>query len=163
MRILIAALIVALTFPMVDCSAQAAETSNFKEIVLRKAGKLKINYKSKNFIQRMEGGVDMTFVAEDEASNMDIQAEAIDFDYSASQDGSPSKMVLTGNVSIKNGEMTIKAPKAIVDMASMKAEFIGGSKITSADGATLTADTIIVNLETGDADLTQVKADRLEF
>lgn len=136
--------------------AQDADTGSFNDIDIKRAGKVQGNFKSENFIERMYDGVSLTFIGETPEDNLDVDATAIDFDYSGSTDGSPSKLTLTGNVEIKNAEMRIKAPKAVINTATNTAEFIGVSEIYLEGRAPMKSENIQVDLESGDITLTEV-------
>ena len=139
------------------------QTSNFKEVVIRNAGKLSGNFKNGQMLQKLEGGVDLTFVGHEAANSIDVKSKSIDFEYADTDEDTPSKMVLTGNVIIKNGEMTVKSPKAIIDLVVMRADFIGKSEIKFENGDTAFADSIQVDLETGEIELTKFHAEKIDL
>jgi lipopolysaccharide assembly outer membrane protein LptD (OstA) len=143
--------------------AQDSKAANYQELSLRKAGKLYANFKTGNFIQRMVGGVHLVFVAEDKANNLDVKATEIDFEYAGTEDKSPSKMILTGEVAITSGAMVIKAPKAVIDLKTMQADFTGDSEIVGEDGEHVFADAIHINLDTGEVDMDNPRIDKFEL
>ncbi|MFP6583071.1 MAG: hypothetical protein VCD00_11030 [Candidatus Hydrogenedentota bacterium] len=140
-----------------------SKTANFKRVMLHEAGKAYLNYKSGQFIQSLEQGVHLTFVAEDEANNMEVKATKIVFDYTDSKDDSVSKMILTGDVIIRNAELQIEAPKAIINIVTMNAEFIGESKIIRENGEVGYAESIQIDLDTGMIEMDKLRIDNLEL
>lgn len=146
-----------------DEVVEESKAANFKRVTLHEAGKAYLNYKSDQFIQSLEEGVHMTFVAGDEADNMDVKATKIVFDYTDSEDDSVSKMILTGDVIIRNREIQIEAPKAIINIVTMKAEFIGESKITRENGEVVYAESIHIDLDTGMIEMDRIRIDNLDL
>lgn len=126
---------------------------SFEKIQL-KAGELVGNYKTKQMVERLEGGVELLFIAKDPAENMTINCGTIGFRYDESSEAdtnTPSIMELNGDIVIKAQGMLITSQKAIIDLNKMEADFVGYTEILRAgDESPAQAERVIVNFDTGD-------------
>lgn len=129
------------------------------ETLQLKAGVLTGNYKSKQMVRHLGGGVKLVFVAKDPVDNMTVEAVTIDFRYdeakvdesSEAGDNTPSTMELNGDIVIKSQGMLIKSQKAIIDLRSMEADFIGYTEIFSeGNESPAQAERFTINFETGE-------------
>ena len=143
-------------------AVSSQETGNFKDIFIEQAPEVIGNYKSGNFVEQMRGGVKLTILAEDEADNLKVEANTIDFDYGTEGDQTPTSLTLTGKVVIENAEMRIVAPKAILNTKTNMAEFIGETDIYSADRAPVRADEVVVDMNTGNINMKNVRSIKAE-
>lgn len=143
-------------------TAQDVPSTSFEDINIKRAGKLIGNFKTGNFVERLEGGVDLTIISADPADNLDIQADSIDFDYTGSEESTPTKLTLTGNVVIVNPTMKLMAPKAVLNTKTNIAEFIGDTDIYAEGKSPVRASTVVVNMETGEINMTKVRSIKAE-
>lgn len=135
----------------------------YQYIQLQRVGTMTGNYQTGHLLNHMTDGVEMTFVAQDEAANLFIRADTVDFGYANEDDKTPSEILLTGSVLIRNRASVIESEHAVINLADGVAVFTGNPKMDSEQMQNLRATRIEVNLNTGDFQVDEGEIERMDF
>ena len=145
-----------------DAAAQGGfGSSNYEYIELRSVGTMEGNYQDGRFLHSMSDGVDMVFVAANPEDSLTIQAQTVEFRYADEETGSPSRIILEGDVVIVNSRNTIRSDHADIDFDSGDAVFTGNPRMDTEEVKNLRAKVINVNLKTGDYEMSSVRVEKL--
>ena len=163
MRSLSLSFIVA-TVTLVAASADTGDQSTeYTHLELHRVGTMKGNYQTGHLLQRMEDGVNMTFVATDPEKSLRIQADTVDFVYENEDEAQPTGILLRGSVTIEVAENVIQSGKADIDLSSGQALFTDNPRMNAEQMQNLRAKRISVNLNTGDFQVDQGEIERMDF
>lgn len=127
--------------------------TDFTNVRLDRAGLIKGNYKTGRIIESMSGGVEMTFLGETPQQNVEISADEVEFQYAKSDSRRPSKIFMSGSVTIVVEGNRVDAGAAEFDLDGGLATFTDNPVIDMNDGEKnirLAAKIILLNLDTGD-------------
>lgn len=150
-----------LLFVLTVAAYAQSMTAQFEYIELKKVGKMTGNYQSGNLLHKMSGGVELLFVARNREENLAVSASRIDFEYANKQATSPIRIVLEGDVKIVSQGNYITSDKADIDFESGIAVFTGDPHLDSDQIKNMRAERIVVNLETGDFDVSNGRIDKV--
>lgn len=135
----------------------------YQYIELQRVGTMTGNYQTGHLLNHMTDGVEMTFVAKDEEANLFMRADTVDFGYDNDDDKTPSKILLTGSVLIRNRASVIESEHAVINLADGMAIFTGNPKMDSEQMRNLRATRIEVNLKTGDFQVDNGQVERMDL
>ncbi len=100
--------------------------------------------------KKMSGNVHMKFVGALESDTMEVSADTVNFEYADKSSRTPSRIVLEGNVKLKNAQGNVAADRGDIDFTSNEVVFSGDCTLDSEQmqGAKLTR--LTLNIETQD-------------
>ena len=127
--------------------------TDFTNVRLDRAGLIKGNYKSGRIIESMSGGVKMTFLGETPQQNVELTADQVDFQYTDETSKRPSKITMSGSVTIIVEGNRVDSGSAVFDLDAGLATFNDNPIIDMKDEGNsikLAAKVILLNLDTGD-------------
>ena len=101
-------------------------------------------------LDKMYGGVDMEFVADDTANNLSIKAESADFVYDEADKTRLVRILLKGEVIIQSQQNEIRSQEADIDFDSGEATFTGKPTMEGEQFRDVKTSLILINLDTGD-------------
>ena len=138
-----AALFVAATF-----ADEGKKQATYKALQLHRFGLLKGNLDG--VIHLLSEGVKMTLIAESKEDNIDVEAETVTLFYDEEGESMPTHVVFEQDVVFTHEEGTIRADKATLDFGSQEAVFTGNATADFSVIRGAKAESILMNLETGD-------------
>lgn len=163
MRMLSLSFIVA-TVALLAASADTGDHSaEYTHLELHRVGTMKGNFQTGHMLDRMEDGVNMTFVATDPEKSLRIQADTVDFVYENEDGAQPTGILLRGSVTIEVAENVIESGRADIDLSSGQALFTENPRMNAEQMQNLRAKQISVNLNTGDFQVDQGEIERMDF
>lgn len=137
-----------------------AGQSSYKYVDIRR-GDMEGYFRGGPFAEKMTGGVELVFVAENEADNMVVNADTITFQYSEEDDTSPTGALLEGNAHIVSAGNDISSPKATMNFKENRVFFTGGVRVSMEAAQDVLADSLDLDLSTGYYKLTKIRQGRI--
>ncbi len=160
--IALVAIAVILSVPATAVAQGAFGDSDYVAVLLHSAKKVTGNYREGSRLREMTGGVHITFIAEDPEGNLDVKAETIEF-IESEGGGETSRILLRGDAVIANRGNVVSAEQADVDFETGLAVFTGNPAMDTEEVQGLRAGKMIINLNTGDFELSDLEAGRIEL
>ena len=99
---------------------------------------------------KMSGNVHMKFVGAVEADTMEVSANTVNFEYADKSSRTPSRIVLEGNVKLKNAQGNVAADRGDIDFKSNEVVFSGDCTLDSAQMQGAKLNRLTLNIETQD-------------
>ena len=112
-------------------------------------------------LHRLAGSVKMTLIAGAEEDNIEVEAETVTFIYDEEGGSMPTHVVFEKNVLFVHEQGTIRSQKATLDFETQEALFTGSPTADMSIIRGAEAESIRMNLETGDIVATHGKVREL--
>ena len=113
-------------------------------------------------IERMEGNVDIVLTSDDpDRKPLPIKADLITFEYPEGGGGSPSRIVLEGNVHVEHPAGTFRGEHADWDFEAGRLVFTGDPVMDTAQFKNVRAETFILDFKTNRFEILKGRADAI--